>query len=153
MYQMSCRYPTSLAFNIYGSEKVRHFRDVPCIDNPCLDTGKYSIVTDGTYISAGTINDRIKVAISSLKWTPTLFTLIRVSVNVHVHSWHSRNIRKKFSWIIDLKIIRNATSCLKRNFVCSTYYNGEKLILHVIIKRTRRLLMYFLIHLLSIMDV
>jgi len=48
--------PRSLAFNTYGSEKVRHFRDVPCIDNPRLDTGKYGIVTDGIYISTGAIN-------------------------------------------------------------------------------------------------
>lgn len=29
MYQMSCRYPTSLAINIYGSEKVRYFPRCP----------------------------------------------------------------------------------------------------------------------------
>lgn len=54
-------------------------------------------------------NDRIKVAMSSLKWTLTLFTFIRVSVNIHgihrilVRSEKIRNNRFR-------NHIRNATS-------------------------------------------
>lgn len=108
-------------------KKVRHFRDMSCIDDPNSDTEKYSIVTGGTYISTGAINDRIKVAMSSLKWTPTLLTLIRAFINTPCVLF-IKSKKLKRSWIIDYEIIRYATtSCLKRTFMYPALYNEKKI--------------------------
>lgn len=89
---------------------------------------KYSIVMGGTYISTGAINDRIKVAMSSLKWTPTLLTLIRAFINTTPYVLFIGKM-EVILWIIDYEIIRQRDVMFEKNRDVFCLHYNDKILL------------------------